>query len=189
MPLNLDNLIDLPERHEIIGDSFREEYTRQHLKKIDERPTLLIDRLIDRVDYELARYDSNGIHHGGVDTVYDLRFIVDSIRRHLPVCNFLNGFAIGTDLSLRRRGADIICSCGVGWTITSSLLHARFLDTDLESIIQDLNFHIWGSKKPISFEERVQQEIEKYKQSQKIEYKQIKDKIKPINPISSIEID
>lgn len=114
------------------------------------------------------------------------------LRNHYEQCKYFNGFSIAKPPRDRRREEIIVrCSCGDSTLISSSLWHLRIRNTDIEDIIEDLNYrcrNLVNIKE--RFEHDVKQEILRRKIVEEQGAKSVRKDIqkKGLNPILGLDV-
>jgi hypothetical protein len=114
------------------------------------------------------------------------------LRHHYEQCKYFNGFSIAKP-PRDRRGEEVVirCSCGDSTLISSSLWRLRIRDTDIEDIIEDLNYrcrNLIGIKE--RFEHDVSQEILRRNMMEEMGAKSKRKDIekKGLNPILGLDV-
>ena len=138
------------------------------------------------IPYSSVRSDFNTI---GAFENNELHGLYIWLRNHYEGCRYFNGFSIAKPPRDRRNEEIIVrCSCGDSTIVSSSLWHLRIRNTDIEDIIENLNYRCRDRCALVKnlFEYNVNQEILRRKMAEEAEAKNMCSKAKEKNGLNSI---
>lgn len=144
-------------------------------------------------EYVSTPYSPASYQFDGIDVI---RGLVPWLDQHYRACQYFNGFSIARQSGDRRRESVIVrCSCGDFRIIPPDIWHCRIRGSDLEDIIEDLNYEC-RDRPTFNMKERVEYYVntEIKKRQFRAEYeaktkrKETQDK-NGLNPIFDLELE
>lgn len=123
--------------------------------------------------------------------------VIRALEMHIHDCKYSNGLSIGRRNYRESRNRDpIIVSCSCGWTINISndIFRAKYMDKDIEDLIEEWNYDLLSKNKPINIkdiiENSVKSELLRLRMIEDSKYQYAKDELenRSVNPILDLEI-